>query len=60
MAQIPTSKVTDTLAKAFKARPEAKGYLVSGYPRNMRDVADYMEKVSTRSSAIISQTSHKC
>ena len=50
---IPTSKVTDTLANAFSARPEAQGYVVSGYPRNMRDVADYLEKIGRLDGVIL-------
>ena len=44
---IPTSKVTHTLMAALQnSPPNAKGFIISGYPRNMRDVADYLEKVS--------------
>lgn len=30
----------------MKMSPAAKTFLVSGYPRNMRDVVEYSEKVS--------------
>lgn len=30
----------------MKMSPAAKAYLISGYPRSMRDVVEYTEKVS--------------
>ena len=42
---IPTSRVTHTLNEELKGRANIYGYIVSGYPRNMRDVADYLAKV---------------
>ena len=45
IALIPTSRVTNVVMKAIKSRPKVFGYLISGYPRNIRDVADYLERV---------------
>ena len=32
--------------------PAAKAYLISGFPRSMRDVVEYTEKVSIPSSTL--------
>ena len=50
VALIPTSKVTATLSSELGDFPLAKGFVISGYPRNMRDVADYLEKVRRRNT----------
>lgn len=46
---LSSKTVTEVLMLEMKMAPNAKTYLVSGYPRNMRDVVEYSEKVSTSS-----------
>lgn len=43
--QLSSRTVTEVLMVEMKMAPNAKTYLVSGYPRNMRDVVEYSEKV---------------
>lgn len=43
---LSSKTVTEVLMLEMKMSPNAKTYLVSGYPRNMRDVVEYSEKVS--------------
>ncbi|KAK9879399.1 hypothetical protein WA026_006466 [Henosepilachna vigintioctopunctata] len=45
--------VTEVLMLEMKMAPKAKTYLISGYPRNMRDVVEYSEKIQTTSGAIL-------
>lgn len=45
--QLSSRTVTEVLMVEMKMAPNAKTYLVSGYPRNMRDVVEYSEKVRT-------------
>lgn len=40
---IPTRQITATLMASIKSKPGAEGFLVSGYPRNMRDTSEYLE-----------------
>lgn len=42
---LSSKTVTEVLMLEMKMAPTAKTYLVSGYPRNMRDVVEYSEKV---------------
>lgn len=44
--QLSSKTVTEVLMLEMKMSPGAKVFLVSGYPRNMRDVVEYAEKVS--------------
>lgn len=44
-AQLPSKTVTEVLMLEMKMAPAAKAYLISGYPRSMRDVVEYSEKV---------------
>lgn len=46
-AQLSSKTVTEVLMLEMKMAPAAKTYLVSGYPRSMRDVVEYSNKVST-------------
>ena len=46
-SSIPTSQVASTLMTALKGRPNVYGYIVSGYPRSLRDVAVYLSQVCT-------------
>lgn len=43
---LSSKTVTEVLMLEMKMAPTAKTYLVSGFPRNMRDVVEYSEKVS--------------
>uniref|UniRef100_A0A2A4JEZ0 Adenylate kinase n=1 Tax=Heliothis virescens TaxID=7102 RepID=A0A2A4JEZ0_HELVI len=42
---LSSKTVTEVLMLEMKMAPTAKTYLVSGYPRSMRDVAEYSDKV---------------
>ena len=42
---LSSKTVTEVLMLEMKMAPAAKTYLVSGFPRNMRDVVEYSEKV---------------
>lgn len=44
---LSSKTVTEVLMLEMKMAPNAKTYLISGYPRNMRDVVEYSEKVCT-------------
>lgn len=44
--QLSSKTVAEVLMLEIKMSPESKVFLVSGYPRNMRDVVEYAEKVS--------------
>ncbi|KAE8746338.1 hypothetical protein FOCC_FOCC007010 [Frankliniella occidentalis] len=43
-AQLSSKTVTEVLMLEMKMAPGAKTYLVSGYPRSMRDVVEYSNK----------------
>lgn len=45
-SQLSSRTVTEVLMLEMKMAPNAKTYLISGYPRSMRDVVEYSEKVS--------------
>jgi Adenylate kinase len=45
-SQLSSRTVTEVLMLEMKMSPAAKTYLVSGYPRSMRDVVEYSEKVN--------------
>lgn len=44
-SQLSSKTVTEVLMLEIKMAPAAKAYLISGYPRSMRDVVEYSEKV---------------
>lgn len=44
-SQLSSKTVTEVLMLEMKMAPAAKAYLISGYPRSMRDVVEYSEKV---------------
>ncbi len=44
---IPTDQVLHTLMTSMHRRKNVYGYVVSGYPRHLRDVAVYSERAST-------------
>ena len=43
--KLSSKTVTEVLMLEMKMAPAAKTYLISGYPRNMRDVVEYSSKV---------------
>lgn len=45
-SQLSSRTVTEVLMLEMKMAPAAKAYLISGYPRSMRDVVEYSEKVN--------------
>lgn len=47
-SQLSSKTVTEVLMLEIKMAPAAKAYLISGYPRSMRDVVEYSEKVIER------------
>jgi len=44
-SQLPSAAVTEVLMLEMKMAASAKVYLVSGFPRSMRDMAEYSDKV---------------
>lgn len=45
-SQLSSKMVTEVLMLEMKMAPAAKAYLISGYPRSMRDVVEYSDKVN--------------
>lgn len=56
---LSSKTVAEVLMLEIKMSPTAKTFLISGYPRNMRDVVEYLEKVSDN-LIIIEQNSKFC
>ncbi|XP_066137820.1 adenylate kinase isoenzyme 5 isoform X1 [Euwallacea fornicatus] len=52
-AQLSSRTVTEVLMVEMKMAPNAKTYLVSGYPRNMRDVVEYSDKIRIVNGVIL-------
>ncbi|XP_022903561.1 adenylate kinase isoenzyme 5 [Onthophagus taurus] len=52
-SQLSSKTVTEVLMLEMKMAPTAKTYLVSGYPRNMRDVVEYSEKIQIINGVIL-------
>ncbi|KAG6454001.1 hypothetical protein O3G_MSEX008459 [Manduca sexta] len=50
---LSSKTVTEVLMLEMKMAPTAKTYLVSGYPRSMRDVAEYSDKIQTITGVIL-------
>ncbi|KAL0848861.1 hypothetical protein ABMA28_013269 [Loxostege sticticalis] len=50
---LSSKTVTEVLMLEMKMAPTAKTYLVSGYPRSMRDVAEYSDKIQTISGVVL-------
>lgn len=44
-SQLSSKVVTEVLMLEIKMAPAAKAYLISGFPRSMRDVVEYSDKV---------------
>ncbi|XP_050307219.1 adenylate kinase isoenzyme 5 [Anthonomus grandis grandis] len=51
--QLSSRTVTEVLMVEMKMAPNAKTYLISGYPRNMRDVVEYSEKIQVVNGVIL-------
>ena len=47
-SSLSSKTVTEVLMLEMKMAPAAKTYLISGYPRSMRDVVEYAEKVKKK------------
>lgn len=50
---LSSKTVTEVLMLEMKMAPTAKSYLVSGYPRSMRDVAEYSDKIQTINGVVL-------
>lgn len=44
-SKLSSKTVTEVLMLELKMSPAAKTFLISGFPRNMRDVVEYTNKV---------------
>ncbi|XP_076625518.1 adenylate kinase isoenzyme 5 [Colletes latitarsis] len=51
--QLSSKTVTEVLMLEIKMSPGSKVFLVSGYPRNMRDVVEYAEKIKIVNGVIL-------
>lgn len=47
-SQLSSKMVTEVLMLEIKMAPAAKAYLISGFPRSMRDVVEYSDKVKLK------------
>lgn len=54
-SQLSSKMVTEVLMLEIKMAPAAKAYLISGFPRSMRDVVEYSDKVSTRLCSFLTE-----
>ncbi|XP_012274689.1 adenylate kinase isoenzyme 5 [Orussus abietinus] len=52
-SQLSSKTVTEVLMLEMKMSPGAKTFLVSGYPRNMRDVVEYSEKIQIVNGVVL-------
>ncbi|XP_070509168.1 adenylate kinase isoenzyme 5 [Chironomus tepperi] len=52
-SKLPSKTVTEVLMLEMKMSPAAKAYLISGYPRSMRDVVEYTEKIQVLNGVIL-------
>uniref|UniRef100_A0A1A9W867 Adenylate kinase isoenzyme 5 n=1 Tax=Glossina brevipalpis TaxID=37001 RepID=A0A1A9W867_9MUSC len=52
-SHLSSKTVTEVLMLEMKMAPAAKAYLISGYPRSMRDVVEYSEKIQVVNGVII-------
>ncbi|XP_024884499.1 adenylate kinase isoenzyme 5 [Temnothorax curvispinosus] len=51
--QLSSKTVTEVLMLEMKMSPGSKVFLVSGYPRNMRDVVEYAEKIKIVNGVVL-------
>ena len=49
---MPAKNLLEVLLIEMKMAVNASAYLISGYPRSMRDVVEYNEKVGQRHSVV--------
>ncbi|GAB0098163.1 adenylate kinase isoenzyme 5 [Sergentomyia squamirostris] len=52
-SQLSSKTVTEVLMLEMKMAPAAKAYLVSGFPRSMRDVVEYIEKIQVVNGVVL-------
>ncbi|XP_017469415.1 PREDICTED: adenylate kinase isoenzyme 5 [Rhagoletis zephyria] len=52
-SQLSSKTVTEVLMLEMKMAPAAKAYLISGFPRSMRDVVEYSEKIQVVNGVIL-------
>ncbi|CAB3371923.1 Hypothetical predicted protein [Cloeon dipterum] len=52
-SQLPSTAVTEVLMLEMKMAASAKVYLVSGFPRSMRDMAEYTDKIQVLNGAVL-------
>ncbi|XP_037051697.1 adenylate kinase isoenzyme 5 isoform X3 [Bradysia coprophila] len=52
-SQLSSKTVTEVLMLEIKMAPAAKAYLISGYPRSMRDVVEYSEKIQVINGVLL-------
>ncbi|XP_059471131.1 adenylate kinase isoenzyme 5 [Neocloeon triangulifer] len=52
-SQLPSTAVTEVLMLEMKMAASAKVYLVSGFPRSMRDMAEYSDKIQVLNGAVL-------
>merc|ERR1719411_1713601 len=50
---LPTRRATATLMSVIKARPEAEGFVITGYPTSMRDTSEFLELVGRVDGVIL-------
>ncbi|CAH1396663.1 unnamed protein product [Nezara viridula] len=51
--QLSSKTVTEVLMLEMKMAPAAKAFLISGYPRNMRDVVEYSNKIQIVNGVVL-------
>ncbi|XP_024082125.1 adenylate kinase isoenzyme 5 isoform X4 [Cimex lectularius] len=52
-SQLSSKTVTEVLMLEMKMSPAAKTFLISGYPRNMRDVVEYSNKIQIVNGVVL-------
>ena len=50
---MPTRQVTATLMSVINSKPQAKGFVISGYPTSMRDTSHFLELVGRVDGVIL-------
>uniref|UniRef100_A0A1A9UIW0 Adenylate kinase isoenzyme 5 n=1 Tax=Glossina austeni TaxID=7395 RepID=A0A1A9UIW0_GLOAU len=59
-SHLSSKTVTEVLMLEMKMAPAAKAYLISGYPRSMRDVVEYSEKRYENNASQQAYSNHSC
>ncbi|XP_050527021.1 adenylate kinase isoenzyme 5 isoform X2 [Daktulosphaira vitifoliae] len=52
-SKLSSNTVTEVLMLELKMSPAAKTFLISGFPRNMRDVVEYTQKIKSVNGVIL-------